>query len=174
MVPGLPVIDQPPCQYAASGKGAIMTESQLINDELTFDIAADQAFQPAGRDRLSGDPEQARREGAAVPCAQTCARPDDYSQQSPADQVEAEALPPDPPPQRKPAIPEMLSRRGATALAARLEKYWHDLGYPSARFWAAPISEGFDKVGTYELYRVACNLINGLPPRYREDQPRHR
>jgi hypothetical protein len=143
-------------------------------NELPLDGTAPHEFQPAGRDRLSGDPEQARREGAAVPCAQPCARPDDYSQQSPADQVEAEALPPDPPTQRKPAIPEMLNRRGATALAARLEKYWHDEGYPSARFWAAPISERFDKVGTYELYRVACNLINGLPPRYREGQPRRR
>ncbi|MFT3941553.1 hypothetical protein [Rhodopseudomonas sp.] len=151
-----------------------MIESQLINDELTSDTAVDQAFQPAGRDRLSGDPEQVRREGAAVPCAQPCARPDDYSAQQTADQIEADALPPGPPHQRKPEIPEMLSRQGATALAARLEKYWYDLGYPSARFWAAPISERFDKVGTYELYRVACNLINGLPPRYREDQPRRR
>ena len=27
-------------------------------------------------------------------------------------------------------------------------------------------AERFAKVGTYELYRVACNLVNGLPPRY--------
>lgn len=25
------------------------------------------------------------------------------------------------------------------------------------------------KVGTYEIYRVACNLVNGLPPRYRDE-----
>ena len=61
-----------------------------------------------------------------------------------------------------------LSRRGAMALAKRLERFWHDLGYPAARFWAEPISERFAKVGTYEIYRVVCNLVNGLPPRYRD------
>jgi hypothetical protein len=25
----------------------------------------------------------------------------------------------------------------------------------------------FTKIGTYEAYRVKCNLVNGLPPRYR-------
>jgi hypothetical protein len=63
---------------------------------------------------------------------------------------------------------EMLSREGATALAKRLERYWHGRGYPAARFWAEPIAERFAKVGTYELYRVACNLVGGLPPRYRD------
>ena len=63
---------------------------------------------------------------------------------------------------------DMLSREGAMALAKRLERYWHDLGYPAARFWAEPIAERFAKVGTYELYRVACNLVGGLPPRYRD------
>ena len=53
------------------------------------------------------------------------------------------------------------------ALARMLEGYWHQLGYPAARFWAEPINERFAKVGTYELYRVVCNLVNGLPPRYR-------
>jgi hypothetical protein len=28
------------------------------------------------------------------------------------------------------------------------------------------IGERFEKIGTYELYRVASNLVNGLPPRY--------
>jgi hypothetical protein len=65
----------------------------------------------------------------------------------------------------------MLSRPGATALAKRLEQYWHDRGYPSARFWPEPIAERFEKVGTYELYRVACNLVNGLPPRYANAPP---
>jgi len=65
--------------------------------------------------------------------------------------------------------PDHLSKSGAMRLAKRLQKYWHDLGYPAARFWAEPIAERFAKVGTYEIYRVACNLVNALPPRYRED-----
>lgn len=63
-------------------------------------------------------------------------------------------------------VSEMLSQEGAMALARRLEDYWHGCGYPAARFWAEPIPERFGKVGTYQLYRVACNLVNGLPPRY--------
>lgn len=64
--------------------------------------------------------------------------------------------------------PDMLSQRGAMRLARRLEKYWHDRGYPAARFWAEPVDERFSKIGTYEIYRVASNLINALPPRYCE------
>jgi hypothetical protein len=41
--------------------------------------------------------------------------------------------------------------------------------FQAARFWAEPIEERFDKVGTYEIYPVASNLVNGLPPRYRDD-----
>ncbi|MEA2991533.1 MAG: hypothetical protein QOD40_453 [Alphaproteobacteria bacterium] len=75
----------------------------------------------------------------------------------------------------KPPPPETLSHKGALALAKQLEKYWHDLGFPAARFWAEPIGERFEKIGTYELYRVASNLVNGLPPRYRDDnKPKHR
>ena|SRR5882757_9756692 len=66
---------------------------------------------------------------------------------------------------------EMLSHKGAIALAKRLESYWHIRGYVTAHFWAEPIEERFDKVGSYELYRVASNLINGLPPRYRDWDP---
>lgn len=62
-----------------------------------------------------------------------------------------------------------VNHKGAMALASRLEQYWHQHGYLAARFWAEPIGERFEKVGTYELYRVACNLVNGLPPRCRED-----
>lgn len=68
----------------------------------------------------------------------------------------------------KTSAPETLCRSGAMALATRLERYWHERGYPGARFWAEPIAERFDKVGTYELYRVVSNLVNGLPPRFRE------
>jgi hypothetical protein len=64
---------------------------------------------------------------------------------------------------------DTLSRSGAMQLARRLEKFWHDRGFHAARFWAEPITERFAKVGTYEIYRVVCNLVNGLPPRYRED-----
>ncbi|MEI9803531.1 MAG: hypothetical protein WDN48_02410 [Pseudolabrys sp.] len=61
---------------------------------------------------------------------------------------------------------EMLSQKGAMALAKRLEGYWHDRGFYAARFWAVPIEERFDKLGSYEVYRVASNLVNGMPPRY--------
>lgn len=64
---------------------------------------------------------------------------------------------------------DTLTKSGALRLARQLEKHWHDLGYPAARFWTEPIAERFAKVGTYEIYRVVGNLVNGLPPRYRED-----
>lgn len=69
-------------------------------------------------------------------------------------------------PKLKRPVLQTLSYIGALALAKQLEKYWHDLGFPTARFWAEPIGERFEKIGTYELYRVASNLVNGLPPRY--------
>jgi hypothetical protein len=64
---------------------------------------------------------------------------------------------------------DTLSQRGAMKLARRLEKYWHDRGYPAARFWAELVDDRIAKVGTYEIYRVRCNLVNGLPPRYRRE-----
>lgn len=66
------------------------------------------------------------------------------------------------------APPDHLSKTGSIALARRLERHWHDQGYPAVRFWTEAIDERFAKIGTYELYRVVCNLVNGLPPRYRE------
>jgi hypothetical protein len=66
------------------------------------------------------------------------------------------------------APPNHLSKNGSIALARRLERYWRDEGFPAVRFWTEPIDERFAKVGTYELYRIKCNLVNGLPPRYRE------
>jgi hypothetical protein len=66
------------------------------------------------------------------------------------------------------ATKDTLSQRGAMALARRLGRYWHDLGFPAARFWAEPIQERVTKIGTYEIYCVKCNLMNALPPRYRE------
>jgi hypothetical protein len=64
---------------------------------------------------------------------------------------------------------DYLTKRGAMGLAKQLERFWHDRNYPAARFWAEPIDERFAKVGTYEIYRINCNLVNGLPPRYRDD-----
>ena len=69
-------------------------------------------------------------------------------------------------PEQKPEMGEYLTQRGAMALAKRLESYWHKKGYHAARFWAEPIGERFEKVGTYEIYRVTSNLVNGMPPRY--------
>jgi hypothetical protein len=65
---------------------------------------------------------------------------------------------------------DMLNREGAMMLAKRLQAYWHAQGYPAALFWAEPIEERFAKIGTYEIYRVACNLVNGLPPRYMHER----
>jgi hypothetical protein len=62
-----------------------------------------------------------------------------------------------------------LTRDSAMALARRLQQFWHDQGHPMVRFWAEPIAGRFTKVGTYELYRANSNLINGLPPRYRNN-----
>lgn len=71
----------------------------------------------------------------------------------------------------RPESAETLSQKGAMALAKRLEQYWHGKGFAAARFWAEPIGERFEKVGTYEIYRVVSNLVNGLPPRYLESAP---
>jgi hypothetical protein len=37
----------------------------------------------------------------------------------------------------------------------------------SAEFWTDPLNEHCEKIGTYEVYQVKCNLVNGLPSRYR-------
>jgi hypothetical protein len=63
----------------------------------------------------------------------------------------------------------MSTRDGEMAIARRLQQFWHDQGHPAVHFWVEPIVERLAKVGTYELYRVNCNLINGLPPRYRDN-----
>jgi hypothetical protein len=71
------------------------------------------------------------------------------------------------PPPKSSKVVDTLTRDGAIALAKRLQQYWHDQGYPAARFWTEPLNERFAKIGTYEVYQVKCNLVNGLPPRYR-------
>lgn len=75
---------------------------------------------------------------------------------------------------QRPSSRDLLSKKGAMTLAKRLQGYWYERGYPSARFWAEPIEERFEKIGTYELHRVASNLVNGLPPRYCDDPPPRR
>ena len=84
-----------------------------------------------------------------------------------------ETSPAEPGSGRKPqgGVRDTLNREGAMTLAKRLQDYWHEHGYPAARFWVEPIDERFAKVGTYEIYRVVCNLVNGLPPRYRDEPP---
>jgi hypothetical protein len=59
------------------------------------------------------------------------------------------------PPKSSPII-DTLNRDGAMALAKRLQQYWHDQGYPAARFWTEPLNERFEKIGTYEVYRKRC------------------
>lgn len=136
---------------------------------------------PAGRARRSRRAEQARKQAPARPCAPKSARPDQSPASKPPqnetakkDHTGVSRSGPVPVPGvaggKKPKLakPQTLSQRGAMALAKQLEQYWHERGYPAARFWAEPIDERFEKVGTYEIYRVACNLVNGLPPRYRD------
>ncbi|MEA2951204.1 MAG: hypothetical protein QOJ96_724 [Alphaproteobacteria bacterium] len=129
---------------------------------------------PAGRTRRARRAERRRKQGPARRRAPQSARPDQIPAQRPgtetAKQERNAPLPDTRPAGRAPPRPtppaETLSHKGALALAKQLEKYWHDRGYPAARFWAEPIGERFEKIGTYELYRVKSNLVNGLPPRY--------
>ena len=55
------------------------------------------------------------------------------------------------------------------ALAKRLQQFWHDRGYPAARFWTEPIDERSEKIGTYKLYREVSNFVNAMPPGYGDD-----
>jgi hypothetical protein len=127
---------------------------------------------PAGRTRRSRRAEQGRKQGPARPCAPQSARPDQH-RGTPMPRV-AVATPTiaepfhgcEHAPRGKPKPQETLNQKGAIALAKKLEKFWHGEGYPAARFWTEPIGERFEKVGTYEIYRVVSNLVNGLPPRY--------
>ena len=104
---------------------------------------------PAGRTRCL---KRAKQEREQVP-ARTC-----VPQSTRSDQLRYSSAPWD--------AAELLSQKGAMALAKRLEAYWHERGYYAARFWAEPVDERFEKLGSYEVYRVASNLVNGMPPRY--------
>jgi hypothetical protein len=137
---------------------------------------------PAGRTRRSRRAEQERKQGPARPCAPQSARPDQRppvhtrttsqsikeSYSRAAGDVTSANMPllAAGSPKKKPRIKEVSNQKGAIELAKRLEQYWHGRGFPAARFWAEPISERFEKIGSYELYRVASNLVDGLPPRY--------
>jgi hypothetical protein len=143
---------------------------------------APRGLNPVGRTRRSRRAEQGLEQSPALPCAPQSARPD----QRPAERQPTNTSHRKCPgaahlgtsaairrvgetasrPKPKPASPETLGQGGAIALAKRLERYWHGQGFPAARFWAEPIGERFEKVGSYELYRVASNLVNGWPPRY--------
>jgi hypothetical protein len=146
---------------------------------------------PAGRTRRSRRAEQERKQGPARPCAPQSARPDQRPPVRPGTAVKSRSIKDDysraagnvtsagrpcsgsrsgkyKPPK------EASNQKGAMVLARRLEQYWHDKGFPAARFWAEPIPERFEKIGSYELYRVASNLVDGLPPRYLETPDRSR
>jgi hypothetical protein len=118
---------------------------------------------PAGRTRQSRRAEQERVQGPARPCVPESARPDqprtDQNRGGIARPVR-EGTPPTTAPR------DTLSQKGAIALAKTLQAFWHGKGYLTARFWAEPVGERFEKLGTNEIYRVASNLVNGLPPRY--------
>jgi len=118
--------------------------------------SAASGLKPAGRTRQqTRRAEQEQAQGPASPCAPESARPDQSQ-----------------PVKTKPVPPETLTQKGAMALAKRLDKYWRDQGYETARFWVEVIEERFDKIGTYEIYRVASNLVNGWPPRSSDKRSR--
>jgi hypothetical protein len=143
---------------------------------------APRGLNPVGRTRRPRRAEQGREQRPALPCAPQSARPDQRpAVRQPPNTSHGEspgaipigtttamrrAVETASRPKPKPAAPETLGQGGAIALAKRLEQYWHCQGFPAARFWAEPIGERFEKVGSYELYRVASNLVNGWPPRY--------
>jgi hypothetical protein len=144
---------------------------------------------PVGRTRRSRRAEQGRKQGPARPCAPQSARPDQRSAQGPRTETSPQTtkghssgtrgVTTSPAmlsvgrgsTKRKPEPIETSNQKGAMELAKRLQQYWHGKGFPAARFWAEPIGERFDKIGSYEIYRVASNLVDGLPPRYL-DTPR--
>ena len=112
-------------------------------------------LKPAGKARQTRRAEQEQAQGPATPCAPESARPDQSQ-----------------PVKAKPVPPETLTQKGAMALAKRLDKYWRDQGYETAHFWVEVIEERFEKIGSYEIYRVASNLVNGWPPRYSDKRSR--
>jgi hypothetical protein len=145
---------------------------------------------PAGRTRRSRRAERERKQGPARPCTPQSARPDQRSAQGPRTETSPRTTKGDSSGtasvtaspaavgrssiRRKPEPIETSNQKGAMELAKRLEQYWHGKGFPAARFWAEPIGERFDKIGSYEIYRVASNLVDGLPPRYLDEPRRSR
>jgi hypothetical protein len=102
-------------------------------------------------------------QGPARPCAPKSARPDQLRSEQNQGGI-ANSVSKGTPPTTAPR--DTLGQKGAIALAKRLQAFWHGKGYLTARFWAEPVGERFEKLGTNEIYRVASNLVNGLPPRY--------
>jgi hypothetical protein len=67
---------------------------------------------------------------------------------------------------------EHCTRKGAEALAARLDAYWHAQGYPHVRHWVEPISASewqrektANELANLRAFAVRSNLVNGMPPR---------
>jgi hypothetical protein len=139
-----------PNKTATSGEDIAM-ETELTSKPPGLRKSEPDGPIPTGRTRQLRRAEQEREQGPARDCVPKSARSDQLL-----------------PPKAEQAVPEMSSQKGAMALAKRLESYWHERGFNAARFWAEPVGERFEKIGTYELYRVASNLVNGVPPRYRD------
>jgi len=85
-----------------------------------------------------------------------------------SDVQELEGAPPKPKRTRSPDLrqrtgragtPDNMTRDGAERLAAKLNSYWHEHGYPAARHWVEP-----GGVPGREAYVVRSNLCDGLPP----------
>lgn len=71
--------------------------------------------------------------------------------------------------------PEHTTRICAEALAARLTAWWHERGWPSARFWPVESRHIFDRlnehgaiIDRYRRWDVRSNLVNGVPPKDRQ------
>lgn len=58
--------------------------------------------------------------------------------------------------------PDYCSRKGAEALAAKLDAYWHDQGYPQVAHWIEQVIS--KRGGRLKCWCVRSNLIHGLPP----------
>lgn len=69
------------------------------------------------------------------------------------------------PPEKPPPENHERTRRGAVALANRLQDYWHSRGAHQVQFWVwrAPVAAQGDREA-HRLYCIRSNLINGLPP----------
>jgi hypothetical protein len=63
-------------------------------------------------------------------------------------------------------------RRGRPRLFASVHGVSVVILWSPQPFWTETVDERFAKVGTCDLYRAKCQLVNGLPPVYRGPSPR--